>query len=336
MKILYAVVISILITIPHSADAETKLGRITGGQAYTIPAWFKLTFLDFRRDIKEAKKRNRHILIFLHLDACPYCARMLKENFQQGDIRKFMEKNFDAIAINIRGDREVVWIDNANYSEQTLSQKLGIYATPTILFLSPTGKIVFRLDGYRKPRALRYVLDYVHERQYRHQTLASYIEKQGNRGIYTFRKHRYFKQIRNLKNYKKPLAVIFEDRHCADCAEFHARVLNHPAVLKELGKFLVVRLDAYSNKTMTDIDGKPTTPRAWVKKLGLTYRPAVILFNEGGEIMRIDGRLYHFHFKEGLRYVSGQHYMDYPSYRQYSKKRRESLLRQGINIDLSE
>jgi len=43
--------------------------------------------------------------------------------------------------------------------------------------------------------------------------------------------------------------------------------------------------------------------------------------------------LFHFHFKEGFRYVSGGYYKT-QDYRAYSEARTEALLAQGVNIDL--
>lgn len=61
-----------------------------------------------------------------------------------------------------------------------------------------------------------------------------------------------------------------------------------------------------------------------------------MLFDEGREIFRIDGQLYHFHFEEALRYVSGDHHRRYPNISAYSAARREELLQQGIDIDYTE
>jgi len=73
-------------------------------------------------------------------------------------------------------------------------------------------------------------------------------------------------------------------------------------------KYIRVRLDTYSETPLIDIHGTPTTAKQWAKVLGLDCKPGIILLNEGKEQSRIDGRLYHFHFKEALRYISGKYY----------------------------
>ena len=100
--------------------------------------------------------------------------------------------------------------------------------------------------------------------------------------------------------------------------------------------FLFVRLDIDSNRKIVDLDGKTLTPAQWADALKLTHRPAVVLFNEGREIYRMDSLLYHFHFKEALRYTSGGYYKRYQSASSYNAARRDELLKQGVDIDYSE
>jgi thioredoxin-related protein len=96
----------------------------------------------------------------------------------------------------------------------------------------------------------------------------------------------------------------------------------------------VVRFDADSTRAIIDNKGNRTTPKEWVQKLKLTYRPGIVLFNEGNEITRIDGFLYPFHFKEALRYVGGDFYKRIATYSDYLAYRQTQLLEQGIDINI--
>lgn len=336
MKNLLAVFLLTLLTIGVSLPAETAPGRMTGGKKYELPDWFKQSFLDIREEAGEARAGGRHVLIFMELDECPYCVRMLDENFRQGETREFIQQNFIVIGMNVRGAREVVWIDGVTYTEQALARKLKSWGTPALLFIDPDGKKVLHLNGYRTPPALRHALEYVRTRAYRDRSLSAYIEMKQPAPVYVFREHARFEKVTDFTDASKPWAFIFEDRHCSDCAGFHDKLLNHPEVLAELKPFRVVRLDAYADTPITDVSGKRTTPRAWAAALGLTYRPAVVLFDAGKEAVRSEARLYHFHFREMLRFVSGRHYLRYERFGAYLAERQSTLLQQGIDIDFGE
>jgi len=316
--------------------AEAPRGTATGGRAHALPDWFKQSFLNIKEDADEARQAGKHLLVFMDLNDCPYCARTLDENFHGGDNAAFIRQHFDVVAVNVRGDQEVTWIDGAHYTELKLAAKLGVFGTPTLVFISPDGKQVLKLMGYRTPATLRHALEYVQSREYRHQPLTDYIENRQKTPVYTFREHPRFEKVSDFTNYRKPLAVIFEDRNCADCDGFHDKVLNHPDVLTELEPYRVVRLDAYAETPIVDPAGKRTTPRAWAASLSLIHRPGVVLFDEGRVVAKLEGRFYHFHFKELLRFVSGKHYQRYNRFNSYLNDRQPALLQQGINIDFSE
>lgn len=336
MRSLSAVFVALLLMITGPAPAETPEGQMKGGVIYSLPPWFKSSFLDFKDDVGEARQKGKHVVVFLHLDECPYCERMLRESFERGETRDFAQKHFDVIGINIRGDAETVWIDGVTYTERALTRHLKVFATPTLVFFDLDGNKLLQLDGYRDPRALRAALDYVQSQGYRRQPFAAWLAGRDKPQLYTFRDHPQFVNTTDLKGYTKPLAILFEDRQCAECARFHDKTLNHPDVLAEMKALRFVRLDADSKQPVVTPDGRTTTPAQWVQALGLTYRPGVVLFDEGREVARIDGQFYHYHFKEMLRYVSGGHYKRYDHVSQYNAARREELLQQGIDIDYAE
>ena len=336
MKSISILLAALMLIVAGPTSADPTPGKVKGGVAYSLPPWFKASFLDFRTDIEEAGERNKHVMLFLHLDACPYCARMLKESFTSGNNREFMEKNFDVIGVNVQGSLELTWIDGTKYTERALSRHLKTFATPTIVFLGADGKNLLQLTGYRDPGALRDALEYVQSKSYRNQPFTEYVAARNKPAVYAFRDHAQFSKVTNFKDYRKPLAILFEDRRCADCARFHEKTLNRPDVSEEMKKFLFIRLDADSNQPIIGLDGARTTPAEWAKALNLSYRPAVVLFNEGREIFRSDGRLFHFHFQEALHYVSGAYYRQFDTLSRYRAAYRAELLSKGIDIDFGE
>ncbi len=336
MKALLIAAAALMLALAGPGGTQDRSGGLTGGIVYSLPSWFKPSFLDFREDVAEAGRDNRHVMLFLHLDECPYCARMLSENFVAGDNQAFIREHFDVIGVNVRGAQEVTWIDGATYTERSLSAQLKAFGTPTLVFLGRDGDVALKLVGYRDPRALRVALEYVQGRRYLVGPFTEYVADRREPAVYTPRDHPQFSSATDFAGYRQPLAILFEDRSCAECARFHDKTLTHPDVLAELKPFLFVRLDTDSSRTVVGLDGKSTTPAQWAKALGLSYRPGMVLFDEGREIFRMDGRLYHFHLKEALRFVSGGYYKRYPSLSSYNAARRSELRDQGIDIDYGE
>ena len=317
-----------------NAQVPVKRGVVTGGASYSMPSWFKESFLEIAEDVDEAKQSNKHILLFFHLDGCPYCDRMV-QNFDQPFLKGFIQQNFNVIAINIKGDKEVILREGESLTEKELSAKIGVRYTPTVVFLNQKNQIVAKTNGYRTPEKFKRFLRYVESQSYKNATLAQYIERTNKKvGNYQLQANVMFQKITDFSEIKAPLAVIFEDKNCDACGYFHDTTLKYKSVMNEFDAFKVVRLDADSTQMIIDNNGNKTTAIAWVEKLKLNYRPGIILFNKGKEITRIDGFLYKFHFQEALRFVSGGFYQKFATYGNYLSYRQKELLAQGIDIDI--
>jgi len=333
-NLLISVCLLLILENGHVSAESTKRGEITGAVAHTAPDWFKQSFLEIADDVDEASEAGKHVLLFFQLNDCPYCDRMLSEAFETDPLMSYIQQHFDVIAINVRGDREIAFTEDFSATEKDLSERLNVWATPGIIFLGENNKPVVRVDGYRSPERFKHILSYVADKAYTEQKLAAYLEQKLTEDIYSLRSNPLFSDLNDLSKVSGPLAVIFEDSSCYDCAELHERTLVDTRVIEELKKFTVVRLNASSSATLVDVDGNATTPADWAKQLKMTYRPGVLLFADGKLLRRYDSLLFRHHFREGFRWISSGSYKT-EDYATYSARRTEELLAAGENIDLS-
>ncbi len=319
---------------PPNAAAETKTrGEISGGVTHVAPNWFKESFLEIQDDVDEATETNKHLILFFQLNGCPYCDRMLVESFESEPLTTYLQEHFDTIAINVGGDREIIFNEETTVIEKKLAEILKVRATPAILFLDSENKTVVRVDGYRSPERFEQVLHYVTEKAYQQGPLSEYLDKNLNKDIYTLRDYELFAQLTDLSRVSGPLAIIFEDGSCYDCNEFHDNILSRKEVQAELEAFTLVRLDADSTEEIIDLDGNKTTAKALANKHEIIYRPGILIFDEKMLARRYDSLLFPHHFKEGFRYVAGGYYKT-QDYRSYSESRTEELLAKGVDINL--
>lgn len=311
--------------------------QVSGAKPTEYPNWFKESFLDIKEDVQEAAQANKHVILFMQLNGCPYCYKMSEENFKEAPYRDFIRKYFDVITINIRGDREVTLNENTKMTEKDLAKQMKVFFTPTLIFLDADNQQVARVNGYRSVPEFKLVLDYVKEKAYQQTSLEDYLDTHKPTKRYAFREHPQLLKSTNLKKLgAKPLAVLFEDSGCYDCNKLHDGHLADPEVRKVLKNFNFVRLDAMSETPITDVTGNKTTPKAWVRQLGIDYRPGIVLFDQGKEIARIESMLYRFHFTELLRYVGERHYKQYPDrYYDYLADRTRAITKSGRDIDIS-
>ncbi len=318
-------------------NANAQKGKFSGGEDHDMPSWFKQSFLELQEDVNEAKESDKHVMLFMTLKFCPYCTKMLKDNFIEGAKNQpYIKENFDVIGIDIKGSKEIAVNEDLTLTEKEYADHLKVQYTPTIIFLDQDNNVVVRLNGYRSKENFKLILDFVKNKEYKNMTLTQYLEKVKTKTLYTLKDNKLFTKVSDLSKINTPLAVIFEDGSCTQCDYLHNTTLKNKDVIEELSKFTVVRFDATSKEKIITPKGKMTTPEQWAKDMTLDYRPGIVLFNKKEEIARIDALLYGFHFKEMFRYVSGEHYVYYPTFLDYLGPRQNELLNSGINIDISD
>lgn len=128
-------------------------------QANGIPDWFAETFLDVREDVAEAAKERKRLVLYFWLEGCPYCRQFEEVTFRDAGVVRRMKGEFVAVALNVRGDREVTWTDGRKMSEKELTRLLNVRSTPTLVFFDEKGAVARRSSGYLAPREFLELLD---------------------------------------------------------------------------------------------------------------------------------------------------------------------------------
>lgn len=341
IRILNLTLIIISVSSPmHAQQAGDQLsaGMVNPGYVEK-PAWFKDSFLDIRDDITEATESSKRVLLYFYQDGCPYCERLVKENMSQQNIVVNLQKNFDVIAINMWGDREVVGLDGKETTEKNFAVVNKIMFTPTLQFLDERGSHVLRLNGYVPPHKFKLALDYVGLNQEKDGSFRDYMEK--------FRLPTDSGKLHNdasfmqppydlsLRRSDKPLLVLFEQKNCPPCDELHNDILKQAGSQELLEMFDVVLLDTWSKSSLITPQGKKTTAEEWGKSLQLTYVPTMLFFdNRGVEVFRAEGWLRTFHVQSSMEYVANREYLNEKEFQRFVEARASKLREKGIDVDL--
>ncbi len=305
------------------------------------PEWFKQSFLDIRKDIAEATEANRRVVLYFYQDGCPYCKKLLEDNYGNRDISEYSRKHFDTIAINMWGDRGVVDINGEDSTEKQFAEGLRVLFTPTMLMLDEQGKAILRINGYYHPGKFMAALQYVAGK---HETASTFREYYGEQPQIkaTGKLHveaSYIQPPYDLRterrNSGKPLLVMFEQKQCLACDELHLDILQREESRKEKAKLDIVLLDMWSNARVTTPDGRQLLARDWAKELNIQNSPSFVFFDDSGqEIFRAEAYLRAFHTQGIMDYVSSGGYREQPNFQRWLAAKADALEAQGIHVDL--
>jgi thioredoxin-related protein len=281
------------------------------------------------------------VILYFYQDGCPYCAKLLQDNFGQKEIADKTQKHFDVIAINMWGNKEVTDFNGSSTNEKRFAQSLKVHFTPTMLFLNEEGKVVFRLNGYFFPQKFSALLDYVSQKKENTGRFAAYFNKISP--VKTSAKLNYeknflkppydFKKI--LAKHKKPLLVLFEQTRCRACDELHKDILKRKYTQAEMKKLSVTLVDMWSKDKIVTPDGKTMTVKEWAKKLNINHSPSLVFFDTSGkEVFRTEAYLKSFHIHGAMAYVHEKAYNKYKNFQRFLQARREMMIKKGEKVDL--
>ena len=303
------------------------------------PAWFAQSFFDLPDELATAKKEHRRLMLYFGQDGCPYCRLLMEVNFSQKAIVDKTREHFRSIAFNIWGDLEVTAVDGRRMTEKQFARQLGVQFTPTLLFLDEQGRVSTRLNGYWPPHRFAAALDYVALRQEGKLPLADYLAQQAPEPARAQLNEQPFlmRPPHDLRRGKgaKPLAVLFETRHCRACDEMHAEGLQRDEMRALLARFDVARFALADNTALTRPDGRSTTAREWAHELNVQYTPTVVFFDgTNREVFRFEGYVRPFHLTGAFDYVAQGAYRTQPEFQRFLQDKAERARASGKPVDL--
>lgn len=103
---------------------------------------------DFKSELDTVKKEGKKgIFLFFEMDDCPWCARMKASILNQSAVQDFYRKHFLIYPVDVKGDVAMVDFNGKSTTEKAFALENRVRATPTMLFIDSSGKILTRFTG---------------------------------------------------------------------------------------------------------------------------------------------------------------------------------------------
>jgi len=307
--------------------------------AIDVPGWFLDSFLDFKDEAATASQAGKRLVLYFGQDGCPYCRELMQTNFSQKAIVDKTRGHFEVIALNIWGDREVTGFDGQRMSEKQFAKALKVQFTPTLLFLDEQGRVAARLNGYWPPHKFGAALDYVIGHHERTTTLGDYVARHAADAANAQLADEpfYLRAPHDLRRRPgaKPLAVLFETRHCKACDELHSEGLRRAEMQSMIGRFDIVRFALDDGTPVVTPAGQRLPAQQWARELAVAYTPSVVFFDASNrEVFRFEGYMRPFHLTGAFDYVAQGAYRTQPEFQRFLQDRAERARARGQPVDL--
>ena len=326
----------------------TAFSAVDDNADFKAPDWFKQSFLDLQDDLDDANDSGKNIMLYFHQDGCPYCKKLLQDNFSRTDIVNRMKQNYELLEINMWGDKAVTDVGGNEYSEKEFAKKMQVMFTPTLLILDTNGLSKFRINGYYSPDKFMAVLDYLElkkaNKTEKTVTFTEYFRKKGlakTSARAELQTEKYIIQTDNLqkliRDSQKPVMILFEQNYCQDCDEVHGELFRRLPIYKRLQRFTIAQIDINSNDSMTTPGGEKMTQKDFAQQENIQYTPSIYFYesaNTKNPIFRSEAYLRGFHLETVLDYISSNAYKTEVEFQRFVQRRADEMAEKGIEVDL--
>lgn len=316
------------------------------------PAWFKQSFLELQDDLEDANDNNKHLMLYFHQDGCPYCKKLVNDNFSRTDIVAKMKQDYDLLEINMWGDKSVTSINGDELSEKEFARQMKVMYTPTLVILDSKGHPMFRMNGYYHPDKFLAVLDFLslkNKNSSRELSFTDYLRQKKtqkkpavSQALPGLHREKFITKSNDLHNIintsNKPVMVLFEQNQCAECDELHGDLFRRLAIYKKLKQFSIVQININSKNKIVTPDGQTMTQIEFSKREKIQYTPSIFFYAAGKgtekPIFRSEAYLKGFHLEALLDYVSSGAYQSEAEFQRFIQRRADEMAAQGIKVDL--
>lgn len=115
--------------------------------------------------VNKTLKNDKHVMVFFHMNYCPYCIRMEKGTLKNHTVKKIIEKDFIFTHVNTDEESEIIF-ENKSYTTQEFSDYLDIDFFPTVIFYDKEKDIVYTARGHRKVEKFKKILRFIKTKSY--------------------------------------------------------------------------------------------------------------------------------------------------------------------------
>jgi thioredoxin-related protein len=130
----------------------------------------------YEKAVRRAQKEHRAIMIDFRAEWCGWCHRLDKTTYRDDRVAEIVAESFVAVKVDTEGSQE----------EQRIATDYNVRDLPTIIFISPTGTMVHRVDGFQGPGQFPETLETARDLANRVMSYEASIEKNDDDALALF------------------------------------------------------------------------------------------------------------------------------------------------------
>lgn len=119
---------------------------VTEAQADPPPGY---PFIEHDAGMRQAKAENKPILLYFGRYGCAWCDHVNRKTFSDAGLKQLYGNHYVLIYVDAEGGKRLRLPSGERLTEGELGARLGAYATPLFVFMTPEGKVVAKIPGFK-------------------------------------------------------------------------------------------------------------------------------------------------------------------------------------------
>jgi len=132
--------------------------------------------IDFNTLSAQAKKENRHIVVYFHSPGCGFCTRMQRNTLNTDAVKTQIKNDFIYVDINI-DDYGVVLYKDFKGSRGNFARYLDYDVYPSTIFIDGNNEMIYAQAGYQSKAEFLKILSYIKAKSYEDMGIEEFKEK---------------------------------------------------------------------------------------------------------------------------------------------------------------
>mgnify|MGYP001147295591 CR=1 FL=1 len=132
-------------------------------------------FVEFNAGLARAQAENKPIFLYFGRYGCAWCDHVNRKTFSDPELNRLYSDHYVLVYADAEGGKRLRLASGERLTEAELGTRLGAFATPLFVYLSPDGKLLAKVPGFKTVADFKDFDRYVQGRHYESQSLGEFL-----------------------------------------------------------------------------------------------------------------------------------------------------------------
>jgi thioredoxin-related protein len=132
-------------------------------------------FVGHDAGMARAKAEAKPILLYFGRYGCAWCDHVNRKTFSDAGLKQLFSDHYVLIYVDAEGGKRLRMPNGERLTEAELGTRLGAFATPLFVFMTPEGKVVAKVPGFKTVDDFKDYDRFVRGGHFQKQTLLEFL-----------------------------------------------------------------------------------------------------------------------------------------------------------------